>query len=184
KERAVHVHDPKLARVVRMSRDLPGEELFQYVGDDGARHVVHSEDVNEYLRALTGEAFTAKDFRTFAGTVLAARELVTLGPPATRAEAKRGLARAIESVAARLGNTRAVCRKCYVHPAVLDAYAARTLESELERRAPAAVEAEIAELAPDEARVLRLLHGRLARREPSLVESLERSLRHRARRAA
>jgi len=122
KEHAVDVRDPRVARIVRRLQDLPGQELFQYVDEEGARRSVDSGDVNAYLREISGDEFTAKDFRTWAGTVLCALALAEAGPCASGRQAKRNVARAIERVAAQLGNTPAISRKCYVHPAVLEAY--------------------------------------------------------------
>ncbi len=121
-EHAVDLDDARLARIVKACRDLPGYELFQYVDEDGERQAVGSADVNAYLREITGQDFTAKDFRTWAGTVLAAQALAAVAQATSPTAAKREIARAIESVAKRLGNTKAVCRKCYIHPAILDAY--------------------------------------------------------------
>ena len=103
-------------------QDLPGEELFQYRDAAGKRQSVSSDDVNDYLRALGGRDITAKDFRTWGGTMLAAMELRRMGPAASRREADRNIIAAVDAVAERLGNTRAVCRKYYVHPALLQAY--------------------------------------------------------------
>jgi len=121
-EHAIDLYDRRLAKVVKACRDLPGYELFQYVDADGERQMIDSADVNEYLRELSGEDFTAKDFRTWAGTVLAAKALAEVATFKTTREAKRKIASAVETVAKRLGNTKAVCRKCYIHPAILDAY--------------------------------------------------------------
>jgi DNA topoisomerase-1 len=121
-EHAVDLHDARLTRIIKACRDLPGHELFQYVDERGRRQAVESADVNKYLRAICGEEFTAKDFRTWAGTVLAASALAGTAAFRSKTEAKRKIARAIESVAHQLGNTKAVCRKCYIHPAVLAAY--------------------------------------------------------------
>jgi DNA topoisomerase-1 len=118
----VTLHDRRLARIVHRCRDLPGQDLFQYLDDGGRAHSIGSGDVNDYLRELSGQDFTAKEFRTWAGTVLAARTLQEIGPFTSKTQAKRDIVRAIELVAQRLGNTKAVCRKCYVHPALLDAY--------------------------------------------------------------
>jgi DNA topoisomerase I len=118
----VDIDDRRLARIVRQLDELPGQLLFQYVDDDGAPHPVGSDDVNAYLRDLAGDDVTAKDFRTWAGTVLAARALAKLGPPESETEAKRNVVVAIDEVARRLRNTRAICRKCYVHPAIVEAY--------------------------------------------------------------
>jgi DNA topoisomerase-1 len=124
---AVRISDRRLARIIQRMRDLPGQDLFQYVDEEGNNHAVGSADVNEYLRDISDEEYTAKDFRTWAGTVLAALALREVAEFASEAEAKRNIVRAIESVAERLGNTPAVCRKCYVHPGVLDAYLGGTV---------------------------------------------------------
>jgi DNA topoisomerase-1 len=122
KEHAVAINDRRLAKIVKRCRDIPGDELFQYVADDGSRHTIDSADVNEYLRTITGEDFTAKDFRTLAGTVLAATALAECGPQSTQAKAKRSIVEAIKCASEKLGNTPAVCRKCYVHPGIFEAY--------------------------------------------------------------
>jgi DNA topoisomerase-1 len=122
KNHEIGLNDRRLARVVRQCRDLPGQELFQYLDDEGRRRDVTSTDVNNYLKEITGENFTAKDFRTWFGTVLACTALTECEEAASRAAAKRNVLRAIEAVAGVLGNTRSVCRKSYIHPAVLDAY--------------------------------------------------------------
>ena len=114
--------DPRLAAIVRRMQDLPGEELFQYIDDAGETRAVESADVNAYLREIAGAEFTSKDFRTWAGTALAARTLRTLPAPRSQAEGRREISRAVEAVARQLGNTSAVCRKCYIHPAVLESY--------------------------------------------------------------
>jgi DNA topoisomerase-1 len=119
---AVDLHDARLARVVKACRDLPGYELFQYIDDKGARQTICSDDVNSYLRHISGDDFTAKDFRTWAGTVLAAQALSRLARFKSQSEAKRNVVQAIAGVAKRLGNTKSVCRKCYIHPAILAAY--------------------------------------------------------------
>ncbi|MFN2466102.1 MAG: DNA topoisomerase IB [Candidatus Dormibacteria bacterium] len=122
KEHDVSVDDPRLVRVVRQCLDIPGQELFQWVDEDGQAHAVDSDDVNQYLQGITGEDFTAKDFRTWAGTVLAARLLRASRPVESDRAARMEVARVIKVVAERLRNTPAVCRKSYVHPAVLEAY--------------------------------------------------------------
>ena len=114
--------DRRVARVIRRCEDLPGQHLFQYVDTAGERRVVTSDDVNEYLREVTGDDFTAKDFRTWAATVLAAGALREMQRFESAAEAKRNVLAAIDVVARRLGHTRAVCRRSYVHPAVIDEY--------------------------------------------------------------
>ena len=137
----VSLQDRRLARIVRQCSDLPGYELFQYVDEGGERHAVDSADVNEYLGEVTGQHFTAKDFRTWAGSVLACDLLRELGPFESATQAKKNIVQAIKKVAAKLGNTPAVCRKCYVHPAVLEAYLGGITPGEAKRE----IEAEIAE---------------------------------------
>jgi DNA topoisomerase-1 len=121
-EHTIAVADPRLAKIVQRCRELPGEELFQYVDAKGRRQLVSSDDINAYLREITGRDITAKDFRTWGGTMLAAVELRRMGEAASRRETDRNVIAAIDAVAERLGNTRAVCRKYYVHPVLLEAY--------------------------------------------------------------
>jgi DNA topoisomerase-1 len=122
REQEVGVRDPRLARVLRRLQDLPGQELFRYVDDAGAVRSVDSTDVNAYLRDISGSDFTAKDFRTWTGTVLAALALAKLGAADGVTAARGHVKTAIASVAGLLGNTAAIARKCYVHPAVIDCY--------------------------------------------------------------
>jgi DNA topoisomerase-1 len=149
---AVDLHDRRLARLVRRCQDLPGEELFQYLDDDATPHTIDSADVNAYLHEIAGAEFTAKDFRTWAVTVVTIRELRQCEPCTCKTQGQRIITAAIEAVARRLGNTRAVCRKCYVDPAVLAAYLNGSLTAGTEA-APAAT----AGLTPEEAAVLGLL---------------------------
>jgi DNA topoisomerase-1 len=121
-EHSITLEEPRLARIIQRCQDLPGHELFQYLDANRRRQAVSSDDVNAYLRELTGRDVTAKDFRTWGGTMLAAVELRAMGLAASRREADRNILRAIDAVAERLGNTRAVCRKYYVHPELLRAY--------------------------------------------------------------
>jgi DNA topoisomerase-1 len=158
----VKVHDRRLARIIQRTRDLPGQDLFQYLDEDGERHTVGSADVNDYLRAITGEDYTAKDFRTWSGTVLAALALQEFEAVDSDAQARKNVVRAIESVARRLGNTPSVCRKCYVHPAVLDAYLDGTMLEGLRARAEESLVEDLEDLQPEEAAVLALLERRLA----------------------
>jgi DNA topoisomerase-1 len=118
----IQVNDATLARIVAQCRGLPRRALFQYVDTDGRQQCIDSADVNAYLREITGRPFTAKNFRTWAGTVLAASALCKCPAPASDSAFKRSVVRAVDSVASKLGNTRAVCRKCYVHPAVFEAF--------------------------------------------------------------
>jgi DNA topoisomerase-1 len=121
-EHEITLSDPRLARVVKRCRELPGQELFQYLDEDGQRHTIESDDVNEYLREISGQEFTAKDFRTWAGTVLCSLALREFDACLSEAQAKKNVVAAVKRVAERLGNTPAVCRKSYIHPAILDAY--------------------------------------------------------------
>ncbi len=118
----VAITDRRLARIIQQCQDLPGQELFKYLDASGKRQIISSDDVNAYLREITGRDITAKEFRTWAGTMLAAKELCAMGPAKSRREAERNMIRAIDAVAKRLGNTRAVCRKYYVHPGLVLAY--------------------------------------------------------------
>jgi DNA topoisomerase-1 len=156
KRHAVDVTDARLARIVKQCRDLPGQELFQYVDADGDRRAVNSTDVNAYLKDITGEDFTAKDFRTWAGTVLAVTALQDLDAAATAAEAKRNVLRAIAAVAGILGNTPAVCRKSYIHPAILDVYMNGSMHGLL-RRTRSRGRAAASNLRTHEADLLRIL---------------------------
>ena len=160
-EHEVDLRDRRLANIVKRCQDLPGQDLFQYKGDDGELHRVTSEDVNAYIQEVIGEEFTAKDFRTWAGTVLAAQALQEFGEFDSQVQAKQHVVGAIEAVAKRLGNTRAVCRACYVHPAVVDSYLDGTLRQTLERRIEDELEEHLRDLPPEEAAVLVLLRTRL-----------------------
>jgi DNA topoisomerase-1 len=122
KEHSVEIQDRRLARVVKQCRDIPGQTLFQYLDDGGVRQSIRSEDVNAYLREITGQDFTAKDFRTWGGTVLALSALLEIGACESEKEANRAVVRMVKQVAANLGNRPAICRKYYVHPVVIDAF--------------------------------------------------------------
>jgi DNA topoisomerase-1 len=121
-EHSIELTDRRLARIVKQCQELPGYELFQYVDETGARCVVDSADVNQYIRDVTAQNFTAKDFRTWAGTVLAARELCAAGACRNQKDGKKTIVGVVKSVARQLGNRPATCRKYYIHPAILDAY--------------------------------------------------------------
>jgi DNA topoisomerase I len=116
------VQDRRIAHIIQRCQELPGQELFQYLDDDGRRQVVDAGDVNEYLRDVTGRDITAKDFRTWAGTMLAAEKLREMGVAPTKRQAEKNVVAAIDAASAKLGNTRTVCRNFYVHPALIDAY--------------------------------------------------------------
>jgi DNA topoisomerase-1 len=160
-EHEFEIEDSRLARIAKQCQDLPGQELFQYLDENGVAHDIGSGDVNDYLRQITGKDFTAKDFRTWAGTVLAATALQEIEKFDSAAQAKRNVVRAVESVAAKLGNTKAVCRKCYIHPEILNAYMEGSLVDHLAQRA-ANMARSLSKLRPEEAAVLTLLRSRLA----------------------
>jgi DNA topoisomerase-1 len=164
KEHEVPIPDKRLARLVKQCQEMPGQELFQYVDADGRRQSIDSGAVNDYLREITADEFTAKDFRTWAGTVaasMALQEFLEIDDDAGR---KKAIVNAIEKVARQLGNTPAVCRACYVHPDVLDSYLDGTLVEALAARARGAGRGAHA-LRPEEAAVLGLLQSRLAREQ-------------------
>ncbi|MRW82554.1 DNA topoisomerase IB [Pseudoduganella sp. FT26W] len=158
---AVEVQDRRLARIIARIRDLPGQELFQYEDDDGNPHAIDSADVNDYLHGITGADYTAKDFRTWAGTVLAAVALLEYEKYDTEVQAKKNVVQAIESVAKKLGNTPTICRKCYVHPAVIESYLDGTMLTALRQRARQELKEDLHALRPEEAAVLALLQQRL-----------------------
>ncbi|GHO51593.1 DNA topoisomerase IB [Ktedonobacter robiniae] len=118
----IDVEDRQLARIVKKCRELPGQELFQYVDSAGERHTLSSDDVNAYLQAVCGQAFTAKEFRTWTGTVVAVGALIELGRAETKTREKKNIGEAVDHAANYLGNTKAICRKCYVHPALFTSY--------------------------------------------------------------
>jgi DNA topoisomerase-1 len=157
KHHTVEVANRRLARIVERCLDLPGYELFQYIDADGARQSIDAGDVNDYLREITGEHFTAKDFRTWAGTVLTAMLLREFAPFESQTQAKKNVVEAIKSVAARLGNTPSVCRKCYIHPAVLDLYLNGTMLQALESEVAGEVDRQLKALRQEELALLELL---------------------------
>lgn len=154
KEHDVDIRDRRLAGIVKRCLEMPGYELFKYIDEDGERHDIESGDVNDYLREITGQDFTAKDFRTWAGTVLAAQALQEFEKFDSEAAAKKNVVAAIETVAKRLGNTPAICRKCYVHPVVLDSYLEGSLVEMLRERVDEELSESIGDLEPEEAAVL------------------------------
>jgi DNA topoisomerase-1 len=166
-EHAIDINDQRLAKVIRTCQDLPEQELFEYINEDGSRHDITSSDVNAYLKEITGQDFTAKDFRTWAGTVLAAMALQEFKAFDSQAQAKRNVVSAIESVAKKLGNTRAVCRKCYIHPAVIDTYMEGELADSLKHQLEQNLTHSLHSLHPEEAAVMVLLQERLAREAKS-----------------
>jgi DNA topoisomerase-1 len=132
KKHIVGLTDRRLARIVRQCQAIPGAELFQYLDDDGQRQTIGSGDVNGYIREITGQEFTAKDFRTWAGTMLAAEALAGMDAGKTEKERKTAIVQAVDEVAGHLNNTRAICRKYYVHPLIFESYLAGTLARQLE----------------------------------------------------
>jgi DNA topoisomerase-1 len=160
-EHEIDLRDRRLADIVHACRDLPGQELFQYVDEAGEVRDVGSTDVNDYLRKISGDDFTAKDFRTWAGTALAAQALQEFQDFDSKAAAKRNIIKAIEQVAERLGNTQAICRKCYVHPAIIAAYLDRSLIEMLKRRTEKELRGRLHQLSSEEAAVLALLQQRM-----------------------
>ncbi len=158
---AVALTDRRLARIVKESQDLPGYELFQYIDDQGSRRSIDSADVNAYLQRIAGQEFTAKDFRTWAGTVLAARALQECELFQSTAQAKRNVVSAIETVAKRLGNTKTVCRKCYVHPEIVNAYMDGTLRESLRQRVNNELAHSCRDLPREELAILACLQERL-----------------------
>jgi DNA topoisomerase I len=153
KQHSVSLHDRRLARIVKQCQDLPGQELFQYLDDDGIRHAIGSTDVNDYIKEISGGDFTAKDFRTWNGTVLAMRYLRVCEQPTSPTAGKRLVSSAIKNVAHDLGNTPAVARKAYVHPVVLNAYLEGFLKPEGRVAEPRTAQG----LSQEEACVLKLL---------------------------
>jgi DNA topoisomerase-1 len=168
------LRDRRIAKVIRACQELPGQELFAYRDEAGETRDVTSSDVNAYLREISGGDITAKDFRTWHGTVLAAMALQEFEKFDSRAGAKRNIRTAIESVAARLGNTPTICRKCYIHPEIFASYAEGTLLLAIKKQVEAELRDDLATLRPEEAAVLTLLQSRLGR---TLKDKLQESLK-------
>ncbi|HUR45933.1 MAG TPA: hypothetical protein VMZ27_08685 [Candidatus Saccharimonadales bacterium] len=178
KDHDIDVQDRHLSRIVKSCQDLPGQDLFQYIDEEGKQQDVKSEDVNQYLREITSAEFTAKDFRTWAGTVLAAMALREFEKCNNQRAARKNIVRAIERVSSRLGNTPSVCRKCYVHPAVLDCYLDGTLINTLRNRAQTELKS-LKHMTAEEGLVLGLLEERLSMEKKGtlLHNQLQRSLK-------
>ncbi len=160
-EHHIDLTDRKLAGIVKRCRELPGQDLFQYLDSDGTRHALGSEDVNEYLHSISGEEITAKDFRTWAATNLAALALRELEVFDTQAKAKKNVLRAVEAVAKMLGNTPSICRKCYIHPAIFDGYLDGSLLEGLQARAEQVLDRAEPGLTAEEIAVTAFLEKRL-----------------------
>jgi len=169
----LQVNDRRVAKIVRACQELPGQQLFQYLDGEGNRQGVTSSDVNAYLREIAGAEITAKDFRTWAGTVLAAVALQEFSEIDSQAKAKRNLKAAIESVAARLGNTVTICRKCYIHPEIINGYLAGDLAMNIKHKIHHELSRKLKGLKPEEAAVLALLERRL---KTSLNDKLKASM--------
>lgn len=161
KHHVIDVENRKLAQIVRQCRDLPGYDLFEYADEAGNPVNITSSDVNSYLQEITHKNFTAKDFRTWSGTVLAARALQEFQAFTSQKEAKSNMLQAIEAVAQMLGNTPAICRRCYVHPRVMDTYLDGTLAKRLRKKAERTLATKISALRPEEAAIMVLLHENL-----------------------
>lgn len=159
----IDLQDRRLASIIKRLQDLPGQELFQYLDDEGRPQSVNSSDVNAYLKTISGEDFTAKDFRTWAGTVLASLALQEFEHFENQTTAKRNLVAAVKNVAERLGNTPAVCRKAYIHPAVIESYMDGSMLESLKQQTEQTLANEVSTLRPEEAAVLGLLQQRLTR---------------------
>lgn len=158
---SIEVSDRRLAKLVKRCRDLPGYELFQYLDDDGERHSIGSADVNDYLRDISGQEFTAKDFRTWNGTLLAVAALARQATPPAKASVGRVIAAAVKEVAESLGNTPSVCRKCYIHPAVIEAFEDGSLLPMLRPKSARKSKANRSGIRQDESRLIHLLQTAL-----------------------
>jgi DNA topoisomerase-1 len=158
----IDLKDRKLAGVIRRLQDLPGQSLFQFKDEGGTIHHVTSADVNAYLKEIAGQDFSAKDFRTWAGTVAASLALQQFDPYDSEKVADANIVEAVKQVAKRLGNTPSVCRRAYIHPAVIESYLDGSMPDSLKQTVEAELEEELKELRPEEAAVLGLLRGRLA----------------------
>jgi DNA topoisomerase I len=169
----LQVKDRRIAKIVKACQDLPGQKLFEYLDENGEAREVTSADVNAYLKEITGTDITAKDFRTWAGTVMAALALQEFQTFDSQAAAKKNLRAAIESVATRLGNTPTICRKCYIHPEILSSYAEGALLLEIKHQVEEELREDLSSLKPEEAAVLGLLEARLNR---TLSDELKESL--------
>jgi DNA topoisomerase-1 len=166
KHHQIAITNPQMAKIIRHCQDMPGQELFQYVGDDGELQSIGSAEVNQYLREISGQDFTAKDFRTWAGTVLAALTLKELGEFDSETQAKKNIVEAVQAVATRLGNTPAICRKCYVHPMVLDAYLDHSLLAGLKTKRTNGAKG-LPDLRAEEKAVMKLLKQTLKSKKKS-----------------
>jgi DNA topoisomerase-1 len=159
KQHHIEVRNRKLASIVRRYLDLPGYELFQYLDEQGQRHIIQSDDVNDYLRSISSHDFTAKDFRTWGGTTLALRSLGEMGGFDSQTEANHHVNEAIKAAAKRLGNTPAICRKSYVNPRIIEAYLEGALLGAIARLAATPLPPDLDKLRPEEVETLLFLKG-------------------------
>jgi DNA topoisomerase-1 len=176
-----HINDHRLALIVKDCRDLPGYELFQYINEEGNRQTIDSSNVNEYLREISGEEITAKDFRTWAATNLAALALQEFELFDTEAKKKRAVVHAVETVAKHLGNTPAICRRCYIHPAIFDGYLDGTLLATLKDQTRKCLAENVRGMSAEEAAVaafLSLRLGELEREQKRVANGADASGRH------
>ena len=164
KQWSLSVKDRRIAKIIKSCQELPGQELIQYIDEDGNPQDVTSNDVNAYLKEITGKEISAKDFRTWAGTVLAAMALSEMDSFDSAAQAKRNLRAAIETVSVRLGNTPTICRKCYVHPEVVNSYMDGNLALEIKSAVESELTETLAGLKPEEAAILAMLRSRLPKK--------------------
>ena len=178
-EHHIDLRDERLAAVVRRCQELPGQELFQYLDESGRPRAIGSEDVNEYIREIAGAEITAKDFRTWAATNLAALALRELEGFDSQAKAKRNVVQAVEAVSKMLGNTPAICRKCYIHPAVFDGYLDGSLLQALKRRANERLADPRGGLKAEEVAVMGFLSRQLAATDRVLLRQPRRAERRR-----
>jgi DNA topoisomerase-1 len=162
-EHEIDVSDRRLANIIRRLQDLPGQDIFQYEDEAGEVRNVTSQDVNDYLQEITGEGFTAKDFRTWAGTVLTAMALSAQGPAENKTQAKKNIKDSITAVAKILGNTPTICRKCYVHPVVLESYLDGDMIEGLKQKTEEALSENLEDLRAEEAAVMSFIQARLAK---------------------
>jgi len=162
KEWNLNIFDKKVARIIKRCADIPGYQLFKYLDEAGEKHPIDSSDVNDYLQEISGLAITAKDFRTWAGTVLAAMALNEFKQFSTAIQAKKNVLQAIETVAKKLGNTPTICRKCYIHPQIIDTYLEGNLQHHLQEDIANILSSEQKSLSAEEAMVLAFLQRQLA----------------------
>ncbi|WP_114946878.1 DNA topoisomerase IB [Microvirga calopogonii] len=183
----LQVKDRRIARIVKACQDLPGQDLFQYLDETGEQQSIASADVNAYLKEITGRDITAKDFRTWAGTVLAALALAEFEEFDSDAKAKKNIRAAIEKVSSRLGNTPSICRKCYVHPEIFASYLDGGLLLDVKEKIETQLREDLSSLKPEEAAVLALLEQRLSReiekheeKKPSKKRRVSSGRKHKA----